>query len=97
VASVDSDWSLVLIAGSGTAAMEAMSVRRFAKADDCSSAGTACTAIAWPRSPSGWDPGGSRARGGDRAYRPGGRGRRTDSDPTIDAVAVVHHETTTAC
>jgi 2-aminoethylphosphonate-pyruvate transaminase len=96
VAGVDDVWSLALLAGSGTAAMEAMTgaaVRPGRKLLVCRNGiygerieliarrlGTALTRVEAPD----LDP-----------IEPAAVARALDADPLIDAVAVIHHETTT--
>ncbi len=96
VAGVDSDWSLALIAGSGTAAMEAMvgaSVREGRRLLVCRNGvyGDRLATIA-ERLGIGVVP--LRAAETE-PIDPVAVAAALDADPTIDAVAVVHHETTT--
>jgi 2-aminoethylphosphonate-pyruvate transaminase len=96
VASVDSDWSLVLIAGSGTAAMEAMvgaSVREGRRLLVCRN-GVYGDRLATIAERLGIQVVPVRAAETE-PIDPEGVAAALDSDPTIDAVAVVHHETTT--
>jgi 2-aminoethylphosphonate-pyruvate transaminase len=96
VAGVGGDWNLALLAGSGTAAMEAMvgaSVREGRRLLVCRNGvygdrlatiaerlGIQVTAVRAPET---------------EPIDPDEVAAALDADPTIDAVAVVHHETTT--
>jgi 2-aminoethylphosphonate-pyruvate transaminase len=96
VAGVDPDWSLALIAGSGTAAMEAMvgaSVRKGRRLLVCRN-GTYGDRLATIAERLGIDVVSVRAADTE-PIEPSAVAEALAADPTIDAVAIVHHETTT--
>jgi 2-aminoethylphosphonate-pyruvate transaminase len=96
VAGVASDWELALIAGSGTAAMEAMvgaSVREGRRLLVCRN-GIYGDRLATIAERLGIETVAVRAAQTE-PIDPAGIDAALAADPTIDAVAVVHHETTT--
>ena len=96
VAGVNDDWELALIAGSGTAAMEAMtgaSVRAGRRLLVCRN-GVYGDRMATIADRLGIQTVAVRASQ-TQAIDPAAVGAALDADSTIDAVAVVHHETTT--
>ena len=96
VAGVNDDWELALIAGSGTAAMEAMtgaSVRAGRRLLICRN-GVYGDRLATIADRLGIQTVAVRASQ-TQPIDPAAVGAALDADPTIDAVAVVHHETTT--
>jgi 2-aminoethylphosphonate-pyruvate transaminase len=96
VAGVGSDWELALIAGSGTAAMEAMvgaSVRRGHRLLVCRN-GVYGDRLATIAERLGIEAVAVRASQTE-PIDPAAVADALAADPTIDAVAVVHHETTT--
>jgi 2-aminoethylphosphonate-pyruvate transaminase len=96
VAGVSNDWELALIAGSGTAAMEAMtgaSVRAGRRLLVCRN-GVYGDRLATIADRLGIQTVAVRASQ-TQPIDPAAVGAALDADSTIDAVAVVHHETTT--
>ena len=96
VAGVSRDWELALIAGSGTAAMEAMvgaSVREGRRLLVCRN-GVYGDRLATIAERLGIETVAVRAAQTE-PIDPAAVAAALDADPTIDAVAVVHHETTT--
>jgi 2-aminoethylphosphonate-pyruvate transaminase len=96
VAGVGSDWELALIAGSGTAAMEAMvggATREGRRLLVCRNGiyGERLATIATRLGVETVDVRAAQTEPID----PAAVAAALDADPTIDAVAVVHHETTT--
>jgi 2-aminoethylphosphonate-pyruvate transaminase len=96
VAGVGSDWELALIAGSGTAAMEAMvggATREGRRLLVCRNGiyGERLATIATRLGVGTVDVRAAQTEPID----PAAVAAALDADPTIDAVAVVHHETTT--